>query len=122
LAPVYDDDGFLEEKAVRVPTFQNIKPQDENSAVFLFDFNLIQIELHPAVAPFQKVDSVNPVFFVIVEHFYILVFQQIQIDFVSVVANTHDKSPLEVESLDLLMQGQLAEFFPTHEFYFSTKT
>ena len=89
---------------------------------FLLDFNLIQIEFHPTVVSFQKVDFINLVFFVIIEDFDVLVFQQIQINLVPVVANAHDKSPLEVEGFDLLMQRQLAEFFPTHDSGFSMKT
>ena len=73
--------------------------------VFLFDFNLIQIEFHSTVISFQKVDFVYPIFFVVVEDFDVFVFQQIQINLVSVVPNTHDKSPFEIKGLDLLMQG-----------------
>lgn len=41
---------------------------------FLFDFNLIQIEFHPTVVSFQKVDFINLVFFVIIEDFYVFIF------------------------------------------------
>lgn len=66
----------------------------------------------------QKVDLVNPILFVIVEYFHVFIFQQIQIDLVSVVANAHHKSPLQVERFDLLVQRQLTEFFPTHFWFF----
>lgn len=72
--------------------------------------------------PFQKVDFINPILFVIIKDLDVLVFQQIEINLVPVVANAHDKSSFQIKGFDLLMQGQLAEFFPTHEFYFSTKT
>ena len=71
-------------------------PQDENSAGFLIDFNLIQVKLHPAMIPFQKVDFVYSIFFVVVENLYVLIFQQIQIDLVAVVANAHDLSLIHI--------------------------
>lgn len=72
---------------------------------FLCEFNLIQIEFHPAVISFQKVDFIDSILFVVIEDFDVFIFQQVQINLVSVVANAHDKSPFQVEGLDLLMHG-----------------
>lgn len=89
MASVHHDDGFPEEKAL----IENPKkPQKSISAVFLFNPNLIQIELHPTVIPFQKVDFINPILFVIIKDLDVLVFQQVQINLMPVVANAHDKS------------------------------
>lgn len=62
----------------------------------------------------QKVNLIDFVFFMIIEDLYVFIVQQVEIDFVTVIANSHDKSSLHVEGIDFLMERQLSEFFFTH--------
>lgn len=51
----------------------------------------------------QEVNLVDAVFFVVVENFDVFVFQEVQVDLMPVVADSHYKSALDVEGLDFEM-------------------
>ncbi len=62
----------------------------------------------------QKVNLIDFILFVIVEDLNVFIVQQVEIDFVTVIANSHDKSSLHVEGIDFLVERQLSEFIFTH--------
>jgi hypothetical protein len=51
---------------------------------------------------------------VVIEHLDKILVQQVQVNFMRVVADVNHKSPFCVEEVDFLVQGQFSEFFSTH--------
>jgi hypothetical protein len=52
----------------------------------------------------KKVDLVDTVFLVVVENFDVFVFQEVEVDLMAVVSDSHHKSTLDVEGLDFLVK------------------
>jgi hypothetical protein len=62
----------------------------------------------------QKINPINFVQLVVVKNLNVLVMQQVQVDLVAIVPNSHHKSPLHIQKLDFFMQGKISEFLSTH--------
>ena len=62
----------------------------------------------------QKINLIDFIQFMIIENFYIFIFQQVKIHLMPIVANTHDKGALRVEGIDFFMKRKLYKFFFTH--------
>lgn len=52
----------------------------------------------------KKIDFVDFVQFVIVKDLNVFILQQVEIDLMAIVSDSHYKSPVEIQSLDLLME------------------
>jgi len=61
------------------------------SLLFLCDPDLVQIELHSGMVPWQEVNLVDFVKFMIVEYFDVFIFKQVKIHLVSVISNVHNE-------------------------------
>lgn len=62
----------------------------------------------------QKVNLIDFILFVIVENLNVLIVQEVKIDLVPIVADSHHKSRLYVEGPYFLVKRQLSEFIFTH--------
>ena len=72
---------------------------------FLRQFYLIVIELHPGVRGIEWSDFFYPVFFVVIEDFHIRIFEQVKIDFIAIIPNSHHKGAFLVKQLDPFRDG-----------------
>ena len=64
----------------------------------------------------QEVDFINFVQLVVKKYFYVLVAEEVEVDLVTVVADGHDETALQIEGVDLLCHGQFAKLFFTHRY------
>lgn len=64
--------------------------------------------------PVKQIDFINHCFFVVYKNFNVVIPQQIQINFMAVVANSRNESGVLVKFLHLLIQGIFSQLCPAN--------